>query len=334
MRVVHQLISYFRARGALSDQQLEQLRQSGFVTEDAQAAESHESSHAKKSRRAPGSVRWQDEDSLSAWPTARTAKPLGAKSLCHDLNVLSAGWPGRLDAMFAIAGELENAPGMRRSLLVVRQADQQVLKSVLAELLVRREVSLRSLTVALDIQDYRSVLPPGRQPTRALSAYRALMRTYGYTPLGKYAWILRYEPVNDVFNLILAKRAILRALRQLYGEDPSTLTQAFRGSGATNLFWAFVILRSALAEDPFAESRHRASSQLTYLDTRWPPDDMLERAALYALFMAPSEVLGFLTRDFDVPCDARGNPPWRIPGNWTSDSEKHYINFRRRNFRF
>lgn len=334
MRVVHQLISYFRARGALSDQQLEQLRQSGFVTDGDSTGAGPEPSESTDGRRPPGSVRWQDEDSQSAWPTPRAVKPLGADSLCHNLSEVSAGWPDRLNAIFAIAGELENAPGMRRSLLVVRQADQQILKSVLADLLNRRDVSLRSLTVALDIQDYRAVLPPGRQPTRALSAYRALMRTYGYTPLGKYAWILRYEPVNDVFNLILAKRAVLRALRDLYQEDPSTLSRAFRGSGATNLFWAFVILRSALAEDPFAESRYRASSQLTYLDTRWPPDDMLERAALYALFMAPAEVLRFLTRDFDVPCDARGNPPWRIPDNWTSDSEKHYINFRRRNFRF
>lgn len=328
MRVVHQLIAYFRARGALSDQQLEQLRRSGFITEDIVI----ENVPSERRRGGNAADRWSDDRDADDMPTGRWSKPLGAESLCGDISELSARWPQRLDAVFAIAGELETEPDMRRSLLLVRQTDRDVLKTVLVSLLAKREISLRSLSIALDIQDYRALLPPGRQPTRALGAYRALMRTYGYTPLGKYAWILRYAPVNDVFNLIQTKRAILRALRSLFDEQTSALTDAFRGAGAVNLFWAFVILRSALADDPFAESRQRVTHGSPYLATRWPPDDMLERAALYALFMAPSEVLRFLTRDLDIPSDARGNPPWRIPTHWTSDSEKHYINFRNRNF--
>ena len=151
------------------------------------------------------------------------------------------------------------------------------------------------------------------------------MRTYDFSSLGKYAWILKHQEVNTVFQLVRVKRTLLNALSRIFENDKALLEAKLRNSTSTNLFWAFVILRSALLEDPWMESRTKSALGATYLDKLWPPNRVLRRAALYAVFMAPEPVLSFLTHDFDIPEDARGNPPWKIPDAWTTSEEKHFI---------
>ncbi|MGI9378839.1 MAG: hypothetical protein ACR2OW_04240, partial [Methyloligellaceae bacterium] len=218
----------------------------------------------------------------------------------------------------------------QKALLVLRKSSDESSYEILKSMLASNEISLSELCEILDLTSYRYVYSRGHRPTKASGAYRALMRTYDFSSLGKYAWILKHQEVNAVFQLVRVKRTILSALSQIFENDRTLLEAKLRSSSSTNLFWAFVILRSSLLDDPWMESRAKSAFGATYLDKLWPPNRVLRRAALYAVFMAPEPVLTFLTHDFDVPEDARGNPPWRIPDAWTTSEEKYFIKFKPR----
>ncbi len=332
MRVVHQLISYFREHGALSERQLEQLRLSGFLPEGDEDASRPGRGRSRSPDDEPGSDRSPDIDRdgqpvASIGPQKRR-KPLGIDPLCRKLADLNTGWDHELRSLDEIANRIADAGSWPDWVRIIRTTGRERLRSVIEAVLISHAVTLHSLSASLDLRSYREIMVQGSQRTQALSAYRALLRTYDFNSLGRYAWVLKYEPVNNIFNLIQAKRAILGALNDIFDNRQQGLTAGLRGNAQTNLFWAFVILRSAKAEDPWLESRGKSARSVTYLDKLWPPRTVLQRAALYALFMAPDAVLSFLTSDFDVPEDARGNPPWIIPPAWTSPAEKHYIKFR------
>lgn len=332
MRVVHQLISYFRDHGALSERQLEELRVAGFLPEgdDETSGSDRMTAGDREDRSAQDGASdfGRDGERLATIGAQKRRKPLGIDPLCHKLLGISHGWENGLESFVEIANGIAPAETWQQSALVIRRAGEQQLRDVVEAAISRQAVALSALSVSLDLHAYRQIWVQGPQRTRALSAYRALLRTHDFSSLGKYAWILKHEPVNNVFNLIQAKRAILGALNEIFDNRQDALTTRFHGHAATNLFWAFVILRSAKSEDPWLESRRKSAASATYLDKLWPPREVLQRAGLYALFMAPDAVLSFLTSDFDVPEDARGNPPWIIPRTWTSPSEKHYIDFR------
>jgi len=330
MRVVHQLISYFRAHGALSERQLEELRTGGFLLDDGEASASG-ANRDEVGEDASGQDRVsafeRDGETPGAMGPQKRGKPVGVDPLCRDIALLSKGWEHSLRSFVEIANHISSATSWHRSALIIRNADPDQLGYALNAGLSNQTVSLKALSGSLDVQDYRDILFQGPRRTKAMGAYRALLRTYDFSSLGKYAWILKHEQVNDVFNLIQAKRAILNALHDMFANQQEKLIARLRGNATTTLFWAFVVLRSAKAEDPWIESRRKSARSISYLDKLWPPQTALQRAGLYALFMDPDAVLSFLTSDFDVPEDARGNPPWIIPSAWTLASEKHYIKF-------
>ena len=302
----------------------------GFLVDDDEAS----ASGAKSSE---ASADASDHDSASAFERdgethgvmgpQKRGKPVGVDSLCRDIVFVSKGWEHSLRSFIEIANHISSAKSWHRSVLIIRNAGPDELGYALNAGLSNQTLSLKALSGGLDVQDYRDILVPGPRRTKAMGAYRALLRTYDFSSLGKYAWILKHEQVNDVFNLIQAKRAILNALHDMFDNQQENLVARLRGNATTTLFWAFVVLRSAKAEDPWIESRRKSARSISYLDKLWPPQTALQRAGLYALFMDPDAVLSFLTSDFDVPEDARGNPPWIIPSTWTLASEKHYIKF-------
>lgn len=328
MRVVHQLIAYFREHGALSEDQIRSLRSAGFLEEEEDAGA------IEDVRVRPPDERDDDDDTLPGSPVSGRdssylgEKPKGIEKLCNTLQSLQLDQDEKFAGLKTLAGYVAPNLHWSRAVVTLRHSDKAELGNAIIRALDDHALSLSALSDSLDQNYYRSVLDTDRrQRTKAMSAYRAMMRTHDFVSMGKYAWILRHDQVKDVFNLIQAKRATLKACNYLFDHDIERLRRHLRGGAGVNLFWAFVVLRSAKLEDPWREARRKTRMSVSYLGQLWPPAPVLKRAALYAVLMAPNEVLSFLRGGLDVPEDARGYPPWLIPDDWTNAEEKHFVQF-------
>ena len=334
MKVIHQLISYFRAHGALTDQQLEHLRSQGFWQDELYETEywpseydydydGHEGAHEVDERGNPLEVLRRRRSRGSA-PSGRV---LSRQTLCRRLVEVSTDWDASLIGLIQLANHWRACDSWRDAILAVRNAKPNELRDVVLHAMKKRILTIGMLSDSLDLQSYRTVLPEIDRQGEVFSAYQAALSTDDYSSLGKYAWVLRYKEIGDIFNLIQAKRKILASLGAIHETNDGQLDTFLRRDHFSSLFWSFVILHNA--QTPEHELTYESEQVERKFLVNIPRFHVIGRSGLYAMRMAPSDTLSFFVRYLDpslVGMDDLINwsapASWIVPAKWTLKSEK------------
>jgi len=323
MKVIHQLIDYFHSHGALTKSQLAYLRQQGFWPGNGGNVEENPAAPVgPEPAEAPDAF----AEDLAVQARARTA-PRRCRSsglpgaapaignLCRRLAGLTVHWDEPLHGFVRLARGLQPCASWAEAVVVLRGAATGLLTAAIREALDTGALTLAALDRALDLHDYRAgvVQPSDRSP--AANAYRALLTVPDWRESGKHAWILRHSPVDQVFNLIQAKQAVLGALANLYQTDRKPWARYLRGHSHTSLFWAFVLLHN-VELDPEAQ---QCAARRYWSRYRGPVlgEDLVPRASLYAIRMQPDRVLPFLLQRAGLDPAGEAAPEKRLPTDWT-----------------
>jgi hypothetical protein len=200
VKVISQLVEYFLARGALSSHQLEALAQQGFCEPPEPVANLPEpvwdepSTPAPKPKRRGGPSRSKkpvlEQAALAAWIARSIPK-----------------WEPALEALLPIS----RATTLERAAIVIRNAGLSQLRDTLREGLKRQAFTPEALCTAVSFDRYRHPGPCGKGPVAV--AYRAILRCDPAVKGSKYAWLLKEPAVRWVYNIALAQRRLLAAIR-------------------------------------------------------------------------------------------------------------------------
>lgn len=338
MKVIHELIDYFRSHGALTASQLAYLRCQGFWPGDTEDDEQNPPADG-----GPDPTEAPDiaAEGLAVHALERAAPPRRPRSgipagaepeigdLCRRLAGSTARWAASLHGFVELARRLQPCASWEQAVVLLRGAAVETLTRALQDGLDTGAITIGALAHALDLQDYRAGVIQPLDHSPAANAWRALLAAPDWRASGKHAWILRHPPVDRVFNLVQAKQAVLGALADLYRADGNRLARPLRGHSRTSLFWAFVILYNAEA-DPEARRREACWYWSRYPGPRID-DALFPRAGLYAVRMRPQPVLPFLARCPALDREAEAKPApfpavdWAVPAPWTYDSEKYRV---------
>jgi hypothetical protein len=273
MKVIHQIISFLRDRGALSREQVAYLQSEGFLADgldekprraldgsdsdacDGEADEDHDAwdrLHVQQIAR-------RRKLKAGPFPQARRGgqkgQPGSAGGVAGEAEVrewLAAhipSWEEPLRGMVSVAARLETNATFQCAPSIVRDATPAALDEVLRACLQERDPSVGVLWEALSLEEYRTAV--GEIPRgRARGAYRAILSGAGCGGLGKYAWILRIEEVDWVHRLIQAQRHLLAGCARVYDRWPETITRELCRSTSAVAYLAFTLVHSARTFDP------------------------------------------------------------------------------------
>lgn len=348
MRVVHQLIDYFKANGVLTQQQLDYLAAERLYDPHALYYNDHDSWWW------PG----DDDDDLPPKDTSaeraqaelervrprRGGKGQGSRpqrhridaaEICRRLGAVCSDWNSRLSGLIALARQIGHVADWREAALVIRNAGVPKLQSTLTATIPNRPQVLGDCFASLDVDDYQGVAAATSGP--AVKAYRTILAATDLDgiPMGQ-RWLLRETAIRDVFNLIVAKRQLLAAWHALYTQYPQRLVAPLSTCKNDSGFWTFVLIYNtrrhqehlAAGKNAFADSKPSGNEILLevgrcsnrfYADT---PDETegslsmqsFRRAWLYAGVMQPAETVRFLAElywpdlDHDVVDDSLIRP--------------------------
>ena len=338
MKVIGQLISYFQSRGALSQDQLDYLTRQGFilstndddgdtvilddepsrdVIEPAPEDEYEEAVAGQPRRRGRGGAR-------------RPRKSVAARRIAAWLQERFPRWRKEFIGFEQLAVQGTDRCEWREAVKRLRRASANDLRRALTNGFERQAVSLRSLWDSLGFDKCHELAErPGLQG-RAISAYRALLAASDVAHVSKHQWLLRYEPVSDVFNVLCSQRLLAHAFGELFDNDPPLVSAAMRHHPHPLAYWSLVILYNAVrGPSEYDSLAHREYGPLLWLGDdleagravvtlgengpRCDPDyGLWMRAWSLALVMNPTAVTPFFAAS--VNCD--GPTPLLCPAGW------------------
>jgi len=275
MKVIGQLIAYFQARGALSEEQLEYLSKHGFrvagrddgqddaddtILEDQYPAvellepEPHEEllGTALKRRHGRGNVQHKgravEDGEIAEWLTERFDE-----------------WQGAFAGLQQVVAPLAEVDSWRRAATLVRQVDDTALIAAFARGLAEQTISFAALweTLGFDRCHELANRPGLRGP--AISAFRALLAATDLRQVTKHQWLLKQSAVADLFNLLCAQRRLARAFGHLFETDPPAVSAAIRREPHPLAFWTVLLLYNAVRRDsPHENLAHREYGPLVW----------------------------------------------------------------------
>jgi len=151
---------------------------------------------------------------------SRTKAPaISPEGLAEKLEALAAGW----DAPLAGLAEIAQAGSWHDAAVALRNAVG--LDAAVAGLL-RRIEAWPAVWDAVGLEEYRAAVDGFHGP--AANAFRAVLAVTGTDSMSKHAWLLKFGPVRDVFNLRLAQRAVVAALGRLMATHPALVAACHR----------------------------------------------------------------------------------------------------------
>jgi hypothetical protein len=302
------LVGTLRQAGSLSAQQLDYLRQRGFLPAADRAGESE-----------PG---WDDEVSFTdaddeteryAGERRRGGKRqreanLKAKALAPQLEALYRDRLGVLSALVPLADGCDEPAGAVRWL---RQRSPDELAGPLYQRLGDGSTSVERLWNVLALADFDAIDGEGSVAT----SYRALVRAAraGQTDLPvSYAWLLREPGVSAAYDLLVTQRLLTEAVGLVHRRDAAVLRDGLRRRPQALAFWALLILFNVDLE---AGRVGKGTGQLRSVQGR-PDDGTWAKAWSQALLMNESEALPLLAKLHARSRTAQGEAPLLCPASW------------------
>jgi hypothetical protein len=337
MKVIGQLINYFQARGALSPEQLDYLVRQGFLigqTED----EADDTIVEECETSWPAPEPDDDHEAIAALP----AKRRGRGGVRHKGRVVEpreiadwiaerlATWQPSFTGFQQVAARLAEHCSWQEAVKRIRRTGNDELRSALALGLSEQDVSMQALWDSLGFDEFQALSErPGLRGT-AMSAYRALLAAGDVGPVIKHQWLLRYEPISDVYNVLSSQRRLAQVFGTVFDDEPPLVSAAMRRRPHPLAFWSLVLLYNAIrGSSPYGSLSHREYGPLLWLGddlqegravVTWgeggqhcgPGYPLWMRAWSLALLMKSPEVTAFFADS--VNCD--DPTPLMCPAGW------------------
>jgi hypothetical protein len=303
------LYGRLRQAGSLSAQQLDYLRQRGFLPALTDRA----------GPRAEGG--WDDEGPIAEDETERlggTARGRGGRrpreaeakvdALVGLLEPLYRSRRKALAALVPLAEAEEKSPDA--AVRWLRQRSPEEVAGPLGERIAAGVIGVDRLWAVLALDDFDEV---GVGTGQVSTSYRALVRAAraGQTDLPmSYAWLLRAPAVSAVYDLLVTQRLLLEAAGLLHRRDAAVLRDGLRRRPHPLAFWVLLILFNVDLE----AKRLGKSGALRRVTAR-PTDAVWARAWSQALLMK-AEVLPLLAELHERPSTDQGDAPLFCPASW------------------
>jgi hypothetical protein len=300
------LYGRLRRAGSLSAQQLDYLRQRGFlpaVTDGADRGGEDDWEEPTCTDRDDATERFGGERPRGGRRPRDTE--LNVEALAEVLEPLYAARLGLLAALVPLADADEKTPDA--AIRWLRQRSPEELAGPLRERIVGGSVGIDRLWAVLALDDFDDAAPAAGSVS---NSYRALVRAAraGQTDLPvSYAWLLRVPAVSAVYDLLVTQRLLLEAVGLVHGRDPAVLRDGLRRRPHPLAFWALLILFNV---DHQAKRVGKGSGTLRAVRGR-PDDATWARAWAQALLMNEREVLPLLAR-LHEPAEV----PLFCPASW------------------
>lgn len=337
MKVIGQLIAYFRSHGALSEDQIEYLTKQGFIAakdhgaddtilEDEPTTSSpvfeheqddeHEFESGIPRRRGRGAVRKGpvlEQEELTGW-----------------LDEQFPIWSPMLSGLQQVAQPLKPCDGHYEATTIIRKASRDDLQRAVMDGLRSQALSLKAVWESLSFDHCHEVLKKYSYRGPAVSAYRAILASTDLSQIAKHVWLLKDQPVSAVYNILQSQRRIARAFGEVFDEDPPLLSAAMRRESHPLAYWSMLLAYNAVrGDDPHGSLAQREYGPLVWLGDdlaagnavitmgedgpRCGPDyDLWMRAWSLALLMKPDQVTPF----FSATVQSDAPTPLMCPAGW------------------
>lgn len=287
MKVIGQLIAYFRSHGSLSDDQIEYLTRQGFIAASEDGADD---TIIEDESYAPAPIIQQvDEDDHkleSVTPrrrnrggTIRKGPVLEPAELTGWLDEQFPIWAPTLSGLEQVARQLKPCDGYYEATIVIRQASRDDLRQSLLAGLRSQALSLKAVWESLGFDHCHEVLKKYSFRGPAVSAYRAILASTDLSQIAKHVWLLKDRSVSAVYNVLQSQRRIARALGEVFDEDPPLLSAAMRRESHPLAFWSMVLAYNAARGD----GPHGSLAQREYGPLVWLGDDLVVSKAVITL---------------------------------------------------
>jgi hypothetical protein len=245
MRVLHQLITHFWQRGALTLEQAHYLVEHGFIRP------------WELERYAPRPAAIEEAEA-EARPSARVPEELLPNELERRQEALSAPAPGRrkgkaaalpdysleelgrqlrailhqrerwLPALREMAARRQTCPAAEEAAIWLRQRPVDTFRLMLLEAVRARPSLLGRLWEAVDPEPFHALLarPGVRGPVAR--AFAGILVAAGSGQWGRAGWVLRVPEVQTVANLLAVRRRLVPAVLWMYEKQKGLLGRALQ----------------------------------------------------------------------------------------------------------
>jgi hypothetical protein len=321
--VIDQLICYFQSRGALSEEQLKALEEQGFLHPDEPGGDDFFDALSRSWEGAPAGTEEDPTEALAARPARRSrggksrkGRTLTAPQLCERLAEESPSWDAPLRGLTVLARQLAPCRDWREAVLAIRQVEPPHLAEGLQAGLARRAFTLEKLWQALGMDGYCDLVADRKLHGQAVTAYRSLLAAPDLASIAKHRWILKHEPIAEVFRLCVAKRRVYHACRTVYEDRPQTLAHALDRRRPTLSYWSLILVYNARREEARGVERLPRLARLERGPVRIPREDLAVPAWTHALMLDPEHVTRYLVQCF-------GPAALGTPDSWWRDHALH-----------
>jgi hypothetical protein len=242
MKAIYELIQYLRSHQALSASQLDLLDRHGFLPVDPDG-----DSDSEPPKQLPDDDEHVPPPEPRARRLGRVRRPhtLSARALVSEVDARTAEWDGLLDGLVPVGAELGADATWRAATVAIRKATPGELVRAFAHALRADRDYWPRLWDAVGFEGYRVPMNPKVLHGPAAASYRAILSATDVDFMRNHIWLLKFDPIRDVYNLRLAQRGLASAFGRLMILEPGLIASCQRRSFHPLGYWAGVVIHSA-----------------------------------------------------------------------------------------
>lgn len=255
MKVITQLIRHFWQRGALTPLEVAYLRRHGFCRPQDVPGFKAPKATSEDPKRAidlqpvqlPEGLEVVEESLIRRTTVRRPghqpkAKPLSDKELLRRINEEYAERETDLASLLALGRRFDEIDTWTEAASRLHAVTPDRFHRGLRGGLRDQSVLIGDLWQASDPEPFHDLMDAEDFRGRAARAYQAILIAANVACAGQYAWILKYDEVQALVNLIVVHHRLLESLQRLYKRDRSMLTRAIQKNNDPAQVWSLVIL--------------------------------------------------------------------------------------------
>lgn len=311
MKVLKQMIEHFWERGALSLDEAHYLVEHGFVGAwdlpgYAPLSQDDEELHATGASdygpSEPDPLEMEHERLVSRPSSGRGRGPKVAEYAPAELQAdLARLLDQRTRCFSALIEMTQGKAGNHQAAAVrLRQYNAAAFSKLFIDSVRKRPSLLADVWEAVSDQAFHVLLERPNVRGKAARAFRRLLQTSDPKHWSGAGWLLKFDEVQTIVNLLAVRRLLLPAIVDLYEKHWAVLAKCMQrpakpGPAWESLAFGLVLLHHARF---FATNRHPSG----YTMTRFVDSESWNNAWTTALALDVANVTPFMARIFNLAC--------------------------------
>jgi hypothetical protein len=336
MKVITQLIRHFWERGALTPLEVAYLLRHGYCRQkDVPGFKSPRAGTLEATADVPSApIQLPDalelvEESLVRRTAGRRAdrqpkaKMLSEKELRRRLNAEYSQREQDLASVLAFGRRFAEVQSWAEAASQLHAVTPDRFHRGLRGGLHDESILIGDLWQASDPEPFHKFTDTDDFRGRLARAFHAVLLASGLANLGSFAWILKYDEVQALVNLMVVHHRLLGSLHRLYKRDRLMLSRALGKNNDAAQVWSLVILYNSHRNPKLGAQPDYGNE---YGPVAPPPFAVWKRAWTSALFMDRAGVTKFLAACYegstseDVEDGACCQRPLMCPVAWNIPS--------------